>query len=122
VTVAEFSGVQTSGGVSGAWQVEEVGVDHPANDAADLYVALQDSLGRTARVAYPNGVVVNEWTPWYVPLDAFSGVNLAAVEMLSIGVGDPDNATADGTGRVLIDEIRLTQGIPVEPNEPNAVE
>ena len=120
-TTAEFSGIEITG-ASGPWEFSQIGVDHPVNDPADLYVALQDSVGRIASVPYANGVIVSEWTPWYVSLDDFTGVNLAAVKMLSIGIGDPANATADGTGRVFIDEIRLTRGVPAEPNEPNAVE
>ena len=48
---AAFSGVEATGGVFGAWQVEEIGVDHPANDVDNLYVTLQDSMGRTGHLS-----------------------------------------------------------------------
>ena len=106
--VAEFSGIQTTGGVSGAWQVAEIGdAPHPSNGFADVYVTLQDSLGRTATVSYPDGATVAEWTPWDIPLADFVGINPADVKKMSIGVGNPTVATPDGAGMILVDEIRV---------------
>jgi len=106
--VAEFSGIQTVGGVSGSWQVAEIGdAEHPANGFADVYVTLQDSLGRVATVSYPDGATAPEWTQWDIPLADFVGVNPAAVNKMSIGVGNPNAATPDGAGMILVDEIRV---------------
>jgi hypothetical protein len=47
-------------------------------------------------------------------LSSFTGVNLAQVKKLSIGVGDKKNAAADGTGRIYIDDIRIVK--PLDNN------
>jgi len=123
VTVAEFSNVQTSGGVSGQWQVAEVGGVHPANGEADVYVAVEDTAGRVADVPYPGGANVTDWTEWKIPLTEFTdaGVNMTAVKKMYIGVGNREFPTADGSGVVTFDDIRVVKPAPVEPNEPNDV-
>ena len=112
VTVAEYSGVQTSGGVSGQWQVAEVGVDHPENDVADLYVRLQDTSGRSATVRYPEGAVVRDWTEWKISLADFAGVNLSAVKKMVLGVGNPNAPAPDGSGVVFYDDITVVKPAP----------
>jgi len=116
VTVAEFSNLSTSGGVSGQWQVAEIGVEHPSNDRADLYVAVEDSMGRTGVVSYPEGAVVPNWTEWKIPLTEFSnaGVNLAAIKAMHLGVGNRNLPVADGAGDVYFDDIRVVRPAPVE--------
>jgi hypothetical protein len=116
VTVAEFSNLSTSGGVSGQWQVAEIGTDHPSNDQADIYVAVEDNLGRTSVVSYPDGALVPTWTQWQVPLTEFSddGVNLAAIKAMHLGVGNRDFPVADGAGDVYFDDIRVIRPDPVE--------
>ncbi|MBN1509604.1 MAG: LamG domain-containing protein [Sedimentisphaerales bacterium] len=109
--VAEFSGVKTTGNVSGAWNVEEVGGVHPANSRADLYVALQDSRNRTAVVKYADGAIATDWTQWDVPLNSFTGVDMSTVEKMVIGVGDRGNPQADGTGVVYVDDIRVIKAV-----------
>ena len=119
VTIAEFSNVQTSGGVSGQWQVEAIGGVHPANGAADVYVAVEDTGGRIADVPYPGGANVADWTEWKIPLTEFidAGVNMAAVKKMIIGVGNRTAPVADGDGMVLIDDITVVGPAPVDPNE-----
>jgi len=118
VTVAEFSNVSTSGGTSGAWQIEEVGIDHPENDLADTYVRLQDSMGRSFAVSYPSGSVVNDWTQWRIPLTEFVGVSTNSIKKMTLGIGNPDAPVADGAGVVYYDDIHVTLPPPVEdPNE-----
>ncbi|MBN1513406.1 MAG: hypothetical protein JXB13_15420, partial [Phycisphaerae bacterium] len=117
VTIAEYSGVQTTGGVSGVWQVEEVGVDHPENDLADVYVRLEDSMGRSATVPYPSGTIVNGWTEWKIPLADFANISLNAVKKMVLGIGTPDAPVPDGNGMVLYDDIRVVKPVPVEPND-----
>lgn len=111
VTTAEFSNVQTTGGVSGSWQVAEIGFDHPGNSQQNLYLAVEDSAGKTATVTHPDpaAVLAAEWTEWKVPFSDLAGVNLAKVKKMVIGVGDRTNAQPDGTGLIYIDDIRLTK-------------
>jgi len=115
-TVAEFSGVQTTGAI-GQWQVAEIGVDHPDNSQEDLYVTLEDNLGRAATVSYPEGTLVHAWTPWEIPLADFTGVNLGAVKRIFIGVGDTAAPTPAGTGVVYFDDIHVVRPEPNEPGE-----
>jgi len=121
-TTAEFAQIQTTGSVSGAWEVAEIGVDHPGNSPASLYVTVEDTSGRSGSVIHPDGTaaVLNyAWQSWPVGLSEFlsAGVNLQAIKTMAIGVGDPTNPQPDGAGVVLIDDIRIMQGVPVEPNE-----
>jgi len=114
-TTAEFSGVTLTGGVSGQWQVADVGATLPGNDAGQLYVAVEDSAGKSALVNHPDGVTAvqnSEWTEWQIPLTDLAGVNLKSVKKMTIGVGDRDNPTPDGHGKLFIDDIRVTKPVP----------
>jgi hypothetical protein len=48
-----------------------------------------------------------DWQPWRIPLREFdsAGVDLAAVQKMYIGVGDPANPTAGTVGLLFIDDI-----------------
>ena len=118
-TTAEFSNVELSGGVSGQWQVAEIGVDHPGNAPDSLYIAAEDTGGSVAVVTHPDpeAVLTNEWQRWTIDLDTVAGVNLRSIKKMYIGVGDRDAPQPAGAGRMYIDDIRITQGVPVEPNE-----
>ena len=108
VTTAEYSNVSTTGTVTGAWQMAAIGVNpEPANSPDKLYVAVEDSTGKLAVVTHPNPAAVNlaVWTQWKIPLSSFTGVNLAKVKKMYIGVGDRKNPVADGTGIIYIDDI-----------------
>jgi hypothetical protein len=111
VTVAEFSGVETEGGVSGQWQVAEIGVDHPGNLPDPLYIAVEDSAGTVGTVIHPDpeAVLLDTWQEWNVAMTdvTAAGVDPTAITALSIGVGDPINPQPGGVGRIYIDEIRL---------------
>ena len=113
VCLAEFSGISTSGGVSGQWQNAEIGIDHPGNSQDDLYVALQDSANRLHVVVHPDpgAVLISDWTEWRIPLSDFSGagLNLAAIKKMYIGVGDRNNPQPDGAGLLYIDDIRVVK-------------
>ena len=115
---AVFSGIKTTGNVTGQWVQAEIGVDHPGNSAQSLYVAVEDSAGKIAVVANPDALAVltDAWTQWAIPLSSFTGVNPAKVKKMYIGVGDRKNPVPDGTGRVYIDDIRVTKGVPVPPS------
>ncbi len=109
--IAEFSGFATTGNVSGEWQAGDIGPAIVGNDVDTLYAAVEDSAGKSAVAVHPDpgAVVSTEWTEWKIPLSSFAGVNLARVEKLYIGVGDRANPTPDGTGRIYIDDIRVTR-------------
>ncbi|MGE5293217.1 MAG: right-handed parallel beta-helix repeat-containing protein [Solirubrobacterales bacterium] len=107
MTTAGFSGVRTTGAVTGPWQVADVGVDHPGNSPDDLYVTIEDSDGRTATVVNVDPAAVNtrDWTEWRIPLNNFTGVSLSRIGKMSIGVGGRVGATVRGDGCIYIDDI-----------------
>jgi len=110
VTTATFSNI-TAGG-TGAWQVAAVGDDpEPANSPQSLYLVVEDSTGKSKVITHPDAGAVNvtEWTEWKIPLGDLAGVNLAKVKKLYIGVGDRANPAADGSGRIYVDDIRVTK-------------
>jgi hypothetical protein len=118
VTTAQFSSVATTGAATGSWQAQAIGVAQPANDAASLYVAVQDSAGKVKAVAHPDpaATTLATWQPWRIPLREFSagGVKLTAVKKLYLGVGDRSNPKPDGAGAVFIDDIGV--GHPAAAN------
>jgi len=122
-TTADFAEASTSGGATGAWEFVEIGVDHMLNDPDTLYVALQDTAGRTGVVTYPDGTLLGDWTAWEIPLTEFSdqGVNVAGIKKMMIGAGDRDNPTAAGTGMVLIDNIGIGHPGLVDPGNSGLV-
>ena len=96
-----------SAGAAGSWQVGDIGELIPANEPAQLYVAIADAIGRRAVVNHPDGddsVVNGQWTAWPVPLDGFTGVDLSQVRTLTIGVS---SSQPGALGLVLIDDIEL---------------
>ncbi len=106
---AQFSDIKTTGNVTGSWQPVDVGVVHPGNDAAQLYVALQDSSNKTAVVNHPSveAVLTTTWTQWKIPLSEFTGVNVGAIKKMYIGVGNRTAPVKDGNGVLYIDDIRV---------------
>jgi hypothetical protein len=66
-------------------------------------------LGLGAVVSDPALANTGAWTEWKIPLSSLTGVNLARVKVLHVGVGDRKNPVADGAGRIYIDDIRLTK-------------
>ncbi len=106
---AEFSDVATTGNVSGQWAVETIGPEQPEGNApASLYVTLEDAAGKTATVTHPAGegaVFLGGWNAWPISYNDLAGVNLSRIEAMTIGVGNPTNPVAGGTGIVYIDDI-----------------
>ena len=77
----------------------------PGNTAERMFVALNGTA-----VAYHDdtaAVQKNEWTEWVVDLAAFTGVDLANVNTVTIGLGTKDSPAAGGTGTMYFDDIRL---------------
>ena len=117
---AQFSSVQISGTVSPEWANQDIGI--LSNDPEPMYVALADGGGMVA-TAYnedPNATQVGTWMEWNIDLKHFSdqGVNLTDVDRLSVGFGNRDNPQPGGSGKMFLDDIRLTP--PPEP-EPVAL-
>ena len=95
---------------------QAIGVDQPANDAASLYVAVQDSAGKLKVVTHPDPAATTQasWQAWQIPLSEFNaaGVNLTRVKKLILGVGDRSNPKPDGAGHLFIDDIGVGHPIP----------
>ena len=88
-----------------------------ANDAVQLYVALEDNAGHIKVVNHPDPETVQKtgWREWNIPLSDFSGagVNLAAIKKMYIGLGNRTSPTAGGTGKIYIDDIRVYPSRPI---------
>jgi regulation of enolase protein 1 (concanavalin A-like superfamily) len=111
---AAFSNVSTTGNVYGQWQVAEVGAPQAiGNSPETFYVSLQDAAGRAKTVTCtdPTMIATGAWQQWSIPFSQFSsaGVNLGAVKKMVIGVGDRVAPKAGSTGKLYIDDIRLTR-------------
>ncbi|MCL5279596.1 MAG: LamG domain-containing protein [Planctomycetes bacterium] len=106
----EFAEVTTTGSVSGSWQLAKVGASY-SNDPDKLYVAVEDSAGKSTLVTYPDPAAVGltAWTQWKIPLTDLAGVNLAKVKKLYLGVGDKKTPVGGATGRMYFDDIRVTK-------------
>ena len=87
------------------------------NAAEPLYVAVYNSAGAPAIVAYDDLEAATNriWTQWRIPLRAFTdqGIDLSNVNQIAIGLGDQSGiASAGGSGTMYIDDIRLSRTIP----------
>jgi hypothetical protein len=78
------------------------------NTAEQMYVTLNGS----ARVDHdnPDAALINEWTQWTIPLQAFAdqGVNLSNVNSITLGL----SSVTGGTGKMYFDDIRLYPPAP----------
>ena len=108
-TVAEFSGVATTGNVTGNWEVATIGVPQLSNDPEQLYVWMQDTVGNAALINHPDpeASILATWQEWAIPLGPAGamGVDLGSIASIVIGVGDRVNPQPGGTGTVYVDEI-----------------
>ncbi|MFC1635171.1 hypothetical protein ACFL5Z_10035 [Planctomycetota bacterium] len=82
------------------------------NAAESLYLAVSNSAGVPAAVAYddPSAVTIRSWTQWDIPLQTFvdQGINLTDVNSIAIGLGNKAGVTSSGgSGTVYFDDIRL---------------
>ena len=82
-----------------------------ANTAEQLYVVLEDSTGHIRIVSYsdPAAVKTASWQQWTIPLTSFTGVNTAGIKKMYIGVGNRITPVAGSTGKLYIDDIRLSR-------------
>jgi hypothetical protein len=111
---AKFSNVSTTGNASGQWQTAEIGSPQVAGNTPEtFYVALQDSAGKSKTVSNADKTIIatGAWQQWDIPLSQFSsaGLNLGSIKKLTIGVGDRSSPKAGSTGKLYIDDIRLTR-------------
>ncbi len=110
-TTAMFSGVESTGNVTGQWQNEAIGIEQPSNDPAPLYVTIEDGSGRAETVTHPDEAAVglDSWLPWEIPLSTFgsNGLDVTDVKKMYIGIGDRDNPSSTGMGLLYIDDIQL---------------
>jgi hypothetical protein len=111
---AKFSNVSTTGGVSGSWQVAEIGTPQSAGNVPEaFYVAVQDGAGKVKVVSNPDTSVIatGVWQQWDIPLSQFTsaGLNMANIKKMVIGVGDRNSPKAGGSGKLYIDDIRVTR-------------
>jgi len=109
-TTAQFSGAATTGGVTGLWQETWIGDDRDlTNGAGGLYVAVEDSAGKSAVLTHPDPLAANvaAWTEWQIPLSSLTGVNVAKVKKMYVGVGDRKAPVPGSAGRIYIDDIRV---------------
>jgi hypothetical protein len=106
---AKFSGVQTTGTVTGQWQSQDIGIS--SNSAESMYVAVGNIAGTPAVVYHDDQAPtqIDAWTEWVIPTQVFAdrGVNLTDVDNISIGIGDRNNPQPGGSGTIYIDDIRL---------------
>jgi hypothetical protein len=109
--VAEFSGIQTTGAVSGSWQAADIGPAILGNDPSPLYVTVADSAGKSVTAIHPDpmAVTTTEWTQWNVPLSSLKGISLSKIDTVRVGVGDRKAAQPSGKGRIYIDDLRVTK-------------
>ena len=106
---AVFSGVETTGTVTGQWQSQDIGISSNSNDS--MYIAVGNSTGTPAIVYHddPAATQIDTWTEWVIDLNelADQGVNLTDVDYISIGLGNRDNPQPGGSGKMFFDDIRL---------------
>jgi subtilisin family serine protease len=84
--------------------------DNDANEP--MYVKLTDggSPAKTAKVIYDgdmNDIKKEEWQEWNIALTEFTGVNLANVSRITIGIGNGIAELVDDMGTVYFEDIRL---------------
>jgi hypothetical protein len=104
---AEFSNVTITGNVTVQWASQDIGI--MSNDAEPLYVAIANNTGQPAVVVHddPNAAQIDTWTEWNIDLRDFTGINLADVNSIAVGLGNRNNPQAGGSGKMYFDDIAL---------------
>ncbi|MCP4453253.1 MAG: hypothetical protein GY809_17470 [Planctomycetes bacterium] len=82
---------------------------NPDNAAEPLHIVLQDGAGNEAVMTHPHSAAMktDSWQAWSILLTDFTGVNPAAIQKMSIVIGDQADSQAGGSGTVYIDDITL---------------
>jgi hypothetical protein len=88
------------------------------NDPGMLYLGLQDTTGHIEVVTHPDPTIVTSttWQEWVIPYSDLEGVRMSSLDKMILGVGDRDNPTLGGSGRIYIDDIGY--GHPVGGSTP----
>jgi len=108
----EFSPVQ-SWTIGGADSVRLWVRGVPAtNSPADLYLTVEDSAGKTARVTNATAAVSADWTQWRIPQADLAGANLSRVKKVVIGVGNRTSPVKGGAGIVYLDDLGFGRPLP----------
>jgi len=106
---AQFSDVTITGTVTGQWQSQDIGIT--SNDAEQLYVVVEDSVGQRKVVNHPgpDAVASDTYQEWNIDLKEFgdAGVNLQSIRKMYIGLGDRGIPKLGGGGMLYVDDIRL---------------
>ncbi len=110
VAGAQFTGIATTGNVTGQWQSEAIGLEQPAgNDLDRFYLAVEDSAGKKATFVNPSATAVGmgSWQQWTIPLSdiAAAGVKTNSINKLYLGVGDKTQPSKNASGVLYIDDI-----------------
>jgi hypothetical protein len=103
------------------WIDQDIGMS--ANVPEPMYVAVANSTAAPAVVYHedPNATVIDTWTEWTIPLQAFAdqGIELTDVDRIAIGIGTKGNMTTPGgSGKMFFDDIRLFRPRPEPEPEP----
>jgi len=109
MTTARYSNISVTGGVTGEWAVETIGVAQPTNDPAPLSVTVTDGAGKSKTVIHPDpqATLLSTWQEWKIPLSDFTagGVKMTNVRKLTIGVGSRTSPAPGAAGLLYIDDI-----------------
>ncbi len=83
-----------------------------SNAAEQMYVVLNGSAG--VDNDNPDAAQAVRWTQWNIDLQAFAdqGVNLANINLITLGLGNRNNPVAGGAGMMYYDDIRLYAPVP----------
>jgi hypothetical protein len=111
---AKFSNISTTGGVSGQWQTADIGATQvPGNTPETFYVAVQDAAGKLKVISNPDPSIIatGVWQQWDIQLSQFTsaGLNMGSIKKMIVGVGDRSAPKSGGSGKLYIDDIRLTR-------------
>jgi len=110
---ARFSGVSTTGAVTGSWQSADLGVAQTAGgDSLDpVYLVVEDSRGKVKVLPGPDpkAAITGAWEQWNAPLSQLTaaGVDLGNVKKITIGVGYRVSPKAGVSGNLYLADLRL---------------
>jgi F5/8 type C domain-containing protein/PA14 domain-containing protein len=113
--VAQMSEISMTGDITGDLTVEVVGDEAmPSNDAAGLYVAIEDAAGQSAVVVADDAAATQAVSTqnWNIALADLAGIDLTNVAKITVGAGAPD-APAAGSGTV---NVTVSVGTPMSHN------
>lgn len=112
--LVQMSEISAVGDITGDVVVEAIGADMPSNDAAGLYVAVEDAAGQVATIVNDDSAATQAVTTqnWNIALAELAGIDLTNVAKITVGAGAPD-APAAGSGTV---NVTVSVGTPMSHN------